>query len=84
MDIARCLGVNVAAVMRQVKEIQAGGIVVRVAEARDGRHSDVRLHWGDYGFLNNFLNVLTNLSRRLGRLSTAQTLPSGSSFIPIA
>jgi DNA-binding MarR family transcriptional regulator len=43
MDIARYLGVNAAAVTRQVKEMESGGLVDRVSDARDGRRSYVRL-----------------------------------------
>jgi len=43
MEIARCLGVNPAAVTRQVKEMESEGLVDRVADARDGRRSHVKL-----------------------------------------
>jgi len=43
MEIARCLGVNAAAVTRQVKEMESEGLVDRAADARDGRRSYVRL-----------------------------------------
>ncbi len=43
MELARRLGVNAAAVTRQVKEMEAEGLVDRIADARDGRRSHVRL-----------------------------------------
>lgn len=43
MEIARRLGVNAAAVTRQIKEMEAEGFVARVADARDGRRSYVGL-----------------------------------------
>ncbi len=43
MRIARCLGVNAAAVTRQVKDMESEGLVDRAADARDGRRSYVRL-----------------------------------------
>ncbi len=43
MDIARRMGVNAAAVTRQVKEMESEGLVDRAADARDGRRSYVRL-----------------------------------------
>lgn len=43
MDIARSMGVNAAAVTRQVKEMESVGLVGRVADARDGRRSYIRL-----------------------------------------
>ena len=43
MEIARRLGINAAAVTRQVKEIEKDGLVERVSEPRDGRRVYVRL-----------------------------------------
>ena len=43
MEIARFLGVNAAAVTRQVKEMESEELVDRVADTRDGRRSYVRL-----------------------------------------
>lgn len=43
MEIARRLGVDAAAVTRQVKEMESEGLVDRVGDARDGRRSNVRL-----------------------------------------
>jgi len=43
MDLARELGVNAAAVTRQVKEMEAEGLVLRRSDASDGRRSYVRL-----------------------------------------
>jgi DNA-binding MarR family transcriptional regulator len=43
MDLARLLGINAAAVTRQVKEMEEDGLVRRRADATDGRRSHVRL-----------------------------------------
>lgn len=43
MELARRLGVNAAAVTRQVAEMQRDGLVDRLADARDGRRSHVSL-----------------------------------------
>ena len=43
MDLSRRLGINAAAVTRQVKELEAEGIVRRRADSRDGRRSYIRL-----------------------------------------
>jgi DNA-binding MarR family transcriptional regulator len=43
MDIARQLGVNAAAVTRQVHELEREGLARRRADARDGRRNYVRL-----------------------------------------
>lgn len=43
MELARRLGVNAAAVTRQVKEMEAEGLACRVADAGDGRRSYIRL-----------------------------------------
>ena len=43
LKIARQLGINAAAVTRLVKEMEEGGLVVRRADAEDGRRSYVRL-----------------------------------------
>jgi DNA-binding MarR family transcriptional regulator len=43
MDIARRLGVNAAAVTRQVQEMESEGLLLRRADARDGRRSGIRL-----------------------------------------
>lgn len=43
MEIARRLGVNAAAVTRQIKAMEAEGLVARVADARDGRRCYVGL-----------------------------------------
>ena len=42
-DLARQLGVNAAAVTRQVQELERGGLVSRRADRRDGRRSGLRL-----------------------------------------
>jgi DNA-binding MarR family transcriptional regulator len=43
MEIARRLGINAAAVTRQIKEMEKGGLVERVSDPRDGRRGYVRL-----------------------------------------
>ncbi len=43
MSIARQLGINAAAVTRQVKAMEDEGLVERCADARDGRRSYVKL-----------------------------------------
>lgn len=43
MELARQLGVNAAAVTRLVQEMERGGLVLRKADARDGRRSYARL-----------------------------------------
>jgi DNA-binding MarR family transcriptional regulator len=43
MDLARQLGVNAAAVTRQVQELERERLVRRRADTRDGRRSHVRL-----------------------------------------
>jgi DNA-binding MarR family transcriptional regulator len=43
MDLARRLGVNAAAVTRQLKEMEAQGLVERRGDSRDARRSYVRL-----------------------------------------
>jgi DNA-binding MarR family transcriptional regulator len=43
MDIARQLGVNAAAVTRQVQELEREGLARRRADARDGRRNYVKL-----------------------------------------
>ncbi len=43
MEIARRLGINAAAVTRQVKEMEAAGLVVRSVSGKDGRYRFVRL-----------------------------------------
>ncbi len=42
-DLARCLGINPAAVTRQVQELEAEHLVRRRADPKDGRRSYVRL-----------------------------------------
>lgn len=43
MEVARQLGINAAAVTRQVKGMEGEGLVERSADARDGRRSYVSL-----------------------------------------
>ncbi len=43
MDLARQLGINAAAVTRQVKEMEADGLVRRRNDPQDGRRSYVKL-----------------------------------------
>ena len=43
MDLARSLGVNAAAVTRQIKELEAQGLVERCDDPQDGRRSWLRL-----------------------------------------
>ena len=43
MEIARQLGINAAAVTRQVKAMESDRLVERCADARDGRRSSVAL-----------------------------------------
>jgi DNA-binding MarR family transcriptional regulator len=43
MDLARALGINAAAVTRQVQALEAEGLVVRAGDARDGRRCRVAL-----------------------------------------
>ena len=43
MEIARRLGINAAAVTRQVKEMEKDGLVERLSDPRDGRRSYAHL-----------------------------------------
>lgn len=43
MDLARRLGVNAAAVTRQVQDMEQDGLIRRRPDAKDGRRSQVRL-----------------------------------------
>jgi len=43
MEIARRLGINAAAVTRQVQEMEGEGLLLRRPDERDGRRSDIRL-----------------------------------------
>jgi len=43
MDLARQLGVNAAAITRQVKQMEAEGLVLRRPDVRDGRRSYLKL-----------------------------------------
>ncbi len=43
MALARRLGINAAAVTRQVKELEAAGLVLRRADPGDGRRSYLKL-----------------------------------------
>lgn len=43
MDLSRMLGVNAAAVTRQMHEMQNEGLVLRRADAKDGRRCQFRL-----------------------------------------
>ena len=43
MDLARSLGVNAAAVTRQIKELETQGLVERCDDPQDGRRSWLRL-----------------------------------------
>lgn len=43
MDLARKLGINAAAVTRQVKELERQGLALRQADPGDGRRSTIRL-----------------------------------------
>ncbi len=43
MELARLLGINAAAVTRQVQEMEAAGLFLRRAHQRDGRRTAVRL-----------------------------------------
>jgi len=43
MDLARILGINAAAVTRQVKEMEEENLVIRRSDARDGRRSYLKL-----------------------------------------
>jgi DNA-binding MarR family transcriptional regulator len=43
MDLARQLGVNAAAVTRQVQELERERLVVRRADSKDGRRTHLRL-----------------------------------------
>ena len=42
-EIARRLGIDTSAVTRQVQEMEAEGLIVRHADAKDGRRSSVKL-----------------------------------------
>lgn len=43
MELARGLGINAAAVTRQIKEMEQAGLVLRRQDPRDGRRSHVKL-----------------------------------------
>jgi len=43
MDLSRQLGINPAAVTRQLKELERDGLIVRRTDASDGRRSYVTL-----------------------------------------
>jgi DNA-binding MarR family transcriptional regulator len=43
MDLARTMGINAAAVTRQVKEMEGENLIIRRSDARDGRRSYIKL-----------------------------------------
>jgi MarR family transcriptional regulator for hemolysin len=43
MELARRLGVNAAAITRQVKEMEVENLILRRLDARDGRRSYIKL-----------------------------------------
>ncbi len=43
MDVARTMGINAAAVTRQVKAMEGENLIIRRSDARDGRRSYIKL-----------------------------------------
>ena len=74
MEIARRLGVNAAAVTRQVKEIESEGLVTRAADARDGRRSYVKLTSEGLRVFEHVHERAHELERELGSLVNSEDI----------
>ena len=74
MEIARRLGVNAAAVTRQVKEMETDGLVDRIADARDGRRSYVRLTSEGLRVFEKLHERAHDLERELGLLVNSEEI----------
>lgn len=72
MEIARRLGVNAAAVTRQVKEMESEGLVDRAADARDGRRSHVRLTPAGLQVFEQLHERAHEFERQLGALVSGE------------
>ncbi len=68
MDLARQLGVNPAAVTRQVKEMEADGLVRRRADSKDGRRNYVALSAKGFRLFENVHSRSHELERALASL----------------
>jgi len=65
MDLSRRLGVNAAAITRQVKEMENEGLLMRRPDARDGRRSYVKLSAKGLKMFKNIHNRSLDLQRML-------------------
>lgn len=65
MELARKLGINAAAVTRQVKEMEAQGLILRRSDGRDGRRSYVKLSDEGLKTFNNIHDRSHELERSL-------------------
>jgi DNA-binding MarR family transcriptional regulator len=74
MEIARFLGVNAAAVTRQIKEMESEGLVDRVADARDGRRSYVRLTSEGLGVFEHLHERAHQFEQELGSLINSEDI----------
>ncbi len=74
MEIARRLAVNAAAVTRLVKEMESEGLVDRIADARDGRRSYVRLSSEGFRVFEQIHERAHEFERELGALVSSEDM----------
>lgn len=74
MEIARRLAVNAAAVTRLVKEMESEGLVDRIADARDGRRSYVRLSSEGLRVFEQIHERAHEFERELGSLVSSEDM----------
>jgi DNA-binding MarR family transcriptional regulator len=64
MEIARRLGINAAAITRQLNEMEADGMISRVSDTKDARRSGVEL-------TEQGRNAFSNLHERIHKFETS-------------
>jgi DNA-binding MarR family transcriptional regulator len=74
MDIARSMGVDAAAVTRQVKEMESEGLVERHPDAKDGRRRYVKITERGFRFFEQIHRRAHEFERELGSLASSEDI----------
>lgn len=81
MDLARQLGINAAAVTRQVQEMEAEGLVRRRSDPRDGRRSYVRLSPKGFRLFETIHDRGHELERALSAVISADEMAAATAVL---
>lgn len=81
MDLARWLGINAAAVTRQVQELERERLVLRRADPKDGRRNYIRLSKKGRKLLDELLECSHEFERSMTSVLSAEEMTEAATVL---